>query len=135
MEHSPDTRKVLGSSPSGSTNKSKKYMQLKFDFGIYKYVMIRFDDNWADEMDIRSLWVTTGKNFEEFIDAVKKNMPDILQQEHYCGTNEALVYSDEHDFWSCFTFVPVSEQFYVDFKKHAGDEEFGSFSITRFMEV
>jgi hypothetical protein len=114
--------------------KSKKFMQLRFDFNIYKYVMIKFNDNWADEMDVESLWVTTGKDFEEFIDIIKENMDQILKREHYCGTNEFLEYSDEAEFWRCFKFVPVSEQFYKEFKKHVGYEEFGSFQITRFME-
>ncbi len=97
--------------------------------------MIIFQDNWADEINIESLWVTTGDNFKEFLSTVEKNMDVILNIEHYCGTNEYIEYSDENDFWSCFTFKSVSEQFYNDFKKHIGSEEYGSFPITGFMEV
>ena len=110
-------------------------MKLKFDFNLYKYVMIKFKDDWADEIDIHSLWVTTGNNLNEFINTVKENMNKIIGMEHYCGTNEALEYSDEDEFWRCFTFKAVSEQFYMDFKKYVGSEEYGTFSITRFMEL
>lgn len=65
-----------------------------------KYVLVLFNDNWADEMDISGFDILTESNWENIKASMSKlKFPFTI----YCGTNEEIEYPDEKDLMSCFT--------------------------------
>lgn len=109
-------------------------MQLKFDLNLYKYALIKFDYDYADEFDMKSLKVFTHNELETFLEEVKNNMSNIVNKELYFGTNEFILIENEADVWASLKISPISEQFYKEFKKVIKDDEFGTFSLSRLTE-
>lgn len=53
-----------------------------------EYVFVRYDDNWADEFDVESIWVVRKEVFDAWVKKVTKWVTS--EQEIYFGTNEFI---------------------------------------------
>ena len=82
-----------------------------------KYYLAKYDDNWADEMDIVGIRLFNEEEYVEFqktLDKFKKYRAEgkFRHQEHYVGTNE-FVYIDEI---ALPNFTEISETTYNELK-------------------
>lgn len=97
------------------------------------YVLITFNDNWADEIDIQGMLVTTKDQLDTYLLNIKeffiKNPEGILT---YCiGTNENIEHKNYESIESCISVKKITEQEYKTFKKTIGTcfGEIGLWSI------
>jgi hypothetical protein len=73
-----------------------------------KVYLVRFKDNWDDEMDIDGHVVLTGKDKDYLLKSIEKltNRGELLIS---IGTNEDLRYDDGSDLLECFTFKVLDD--------------------------
>lgn len=77
-----------------------------------KYYLVKYEDNWADEMDITGIYPAT----EEYV----KNMKDIVdlyftKKDGFnfgIGTNEDIYYDSGESLLSSYTFQEITEAEY-----------------------
>lgn len=55
-------------------------------------LLVKFKDNWADEMDIEGFFITTREDWENRVALLKDNFPYGLT--YSVGTNEEIEYSN-----------------------------------------
>ena len=69
------------------------------------YYLVKYSDNWADEMDIDGFALLTEELYDEFISMVNK-IRELLRAgetfEYYVGSNEFIFYDDEKYFADSF---------------------------------
>ena len=71
-------------------------------------VMIRFNDNWADEMDIEAMTIDTKcKTAQESEDRIFKGL--IFPTSINFGTNEYNDYDTKEQLLECFSFTEISD--------------------------
>lgn len=51
-----------------------------------EYVIVKYDDNWADEFDVETTWVVRKEVFESWANLVTEKIT--TEKEIYFGTNE-----------------------------------------------
>jgi hypothetical protein len=73
-----------------------------------KYFLVDWDDNWADEMDLRGFCIMSEKQMELYFAAYKK----IFDQEGTlsvgCGTNQEIDYNTYKDFMRSFSWQEIT---------------------------
>ena len=74
--------------------------------------MVRFEDNWADEMDIKGYEVMTPQQLEYVSERVKTYFIDNNLLKYYFGTNEYIEYSSAEEVCSKYTVQDISETDY-----------------------
>lgn len=82
---------------------------------MVKYLLITYDEDWADEFNVTGLWVTTDEEFGETLKDVDTEDDDTFV-EIYFGTNEAIEVTP-HEFTSCLNIHEISAQTYLDLVK------------------
>lgn len=98
-----------------------------------KYILVKLDYNWADEFDVKSLWVTTQDEYNAFLD--KLSNFDINDScEIYFGTNECISFESYDELYNSLSERHVSKEFYDEFIKVVGSSEFGLISIRNILE-
>lgn len=73
-------------------------------------LFIQFNDNWADEMDVRGGKIMTEKEYEEYITAAKKAFEVNDYIDFWIGTNESIDYGDFTDFINTLTIYSITEK-------------------------
>jgi hypothetical protein len=82
----------------------------------HEYVIVFFEDNWADEMDINGFCVMSKKEYDKMIDEINGiNFENEL--EVYIGTNESIEYTDAQSVLRCLKTKPVTKEEYDVLKK------------------
>lgn len=84
-----------------------------FEKGVsQKYYLVKYADNWRDEMDIDGFMVFTAKELIEWSQELNKLEEFINRTEFiFCiGTNEEMCYWSYADFISTLTLSAISEQ-------------------------
>lgn len=75
------------------------------------YYLVKYNDNWADEMDINGFALFTEEEHDEFISMVNK-ICDLLRAgetfEYYIGTNEFIIHDYEPYFADSFKIHSIS---------------------------
>lgn len=71
------------------------------------YVLVKFDDNWADEMDLSGFRVMGAEDYEEWQKALKLLT---FPYEPYFGTNENTCYADMIDFQRTLDTQTISDE-------------------------
>ena len=87
--------------------------------------LVKFRDNWADEMDIEGFNLMTKKEFKEFMKELKENDNDGI----YCvsfGSNEWNEYESWENLESRFTCIEITKEEASVIRNTIG-EEFGIF--------
>lgn len=98
------------------------------------YVLIKYEDNWADEFDIESLWFTTKENLNNLIKTVKdsSNYKDNTELVVYFGTNASIIIFPQN-FISSLNILNIDTPVYNQLNHFLG-EEFGIVSILHIFE-
>ena len=68
-------------------------------------ILVRFSSNWADEIDIDGLYVTTADEHRDFIDNVNKYFEHNDSINYCVGSNEDIDYESAEDLLSCYKVV------------------------------
>ena len=85
-----------------------------------KYLLIKYNDNWADEFDVDLLWVTTEEEFEQWKNELSTKDID-NSVEIYFGTNEFISFSSYEEIIEGIEVSEISKDFYNTFIKLIGD--------------
>ncbi len=70
------------------------------------HVLVKYDDNWADEFDVEGYRVFTRSEFEHFVDMVSNHSFDGVR--HGFGTNEEIEYFDVESYLNTLTATAIS---------------------------
>ena len=71
-----------------------------------KKYLFKYQDNWADEIDIDGSCVLDEEELNKFLIDVEKFQSD----EFYIGTNEEIHYGKVCEIKDCFSYEEISEQ-------------------------
>jgi hypothetical protein len=72
-------------------------------------LLVKYDSNWADEMDINGFKVLTNEQWEKY----QKDFKKLFKKEcysYYVGTNEEIEYSDFDEFISDFKTSEITDE-------------------------
>ena len=89
-------------------------------------LFIQFNDNWADEMDVRGGKIMTEKEYEKYITAAKKAFEVNNYIDFWIGTNELIDYENFTDFINTLTIYSITEK-EEDVLKRFNLENYGFF--------
>jgi hypothetical protein len=80
-----------------------------------KWYLVKYDDNWADEMDLSSHTVIDGETFEKFKKALDTN-PSFT---FYVGTNEEIEYGGKYgqDAEDAVSYEEITQEEYNTLKR------------------
>jgi hypothetical protein len=86
--------------------KTQKIDVIEMPFNINKdWTLVKFADNWADEIDVAGFMVVSTEELEGW----KSKIPD--EEFSVCiGTNEEIEYSDREQFLKKHTFTPLTQE-------------------------
>lgn len=85
-----------------------------------KYLLIKYNGDWADEFDVDLLWVTTEEEFEQWKKELStKDIDEYV--EIYFGTNEFISFSSYEEIIENIEVSEISEDFYNTFIKLIGN--------------
>ena len=68
-------------------------------------ILVKFSSNWADEIDIDGLYVTTADEHRDFINNVNKYFEHNDSINYCVGSNEDIDYESAEDLLSCYEIV------------------------------
>jgi len=85
-----------------------------------KKLLVKFDSNWADEMDVDGFQVITEVEFEDYKNVVGKAFKQAGKSgwSFSIGTNEEIEFESERDFFRCIEVTEISDEEYETFKKY-----------------
>jgi len=85
-----------------------------------KKLLVKFDSNWADEMDADGFQVMTEVEFEDYKKVVGKvfKVASVPGWSFGIGTNEEIEFESEQDFFRCVEPTEISDEDYETFKKY-----------------
>lgn len=98
------------------------------------YYLVKYNDNWADKMDIDGFALFTEEEYNEFVSIVNK-VCDLLRAreifEYYIGTNELIIHDHEKYFADCFKTHSISALTYelIRFNICDGNLAYGFFPM------
>jgi hypothetical protein len=70
--------------------------------------LVKYEDNWADEMDIEGFHIVSDEAWQKFLDMVT---PELFGSYSFCiGTNEEIEYEDAEDVLSAFEATDISDE-------------------------
>lgn len=95
-------------------------------------VLVKLNYCWADEFDVEALWMTTEKEYNEYIEKLDKCIIDD-SIEIYFGTNEYISFGSTEELKESLSIREVSDSFYNEFIYNIG-EEYGLISISEILE-
>lgn len=96
-------------------------------------VLVRFDDNYADEFDMNGFKAMALDDWQKLETEVEKSMKDGLRVEVFFGSNEEFIYNSYSDWRSTFEITPLTEDEYK-FLEKTFNLEFGETSAFDILE-
>lgn len=90
------------------------------------YLLIIQDRDYAYEFDVESFSVETYKEFEKRLKEIKAEFKKRPEQEHWFGTNEALMFEGFDDWYKSLKIKPITKEEYDTIIKLFEDSEFGT---------
>lgn len=97
-----------------------------------KYLLINLTCDWADEFDVKALWVTDEETFNKWKKELFKK--DICEHvEIYYGTNEWITFSSYEDIMINLEVIEIDSVFYNKFIEYIG-EEYGLINLSSLSE-
>lgn len=90
-------------------------------------ILIKFEDNWADEMDLEGFCLTTKDAWTKVVEHYQEEYEGEFTASF--GTNEENEYDSVDDFFSNFTVTEVSDEEAAVIKKLFGSCRFGTFPV------
>jgi hypothetical protein len=96
------------------------------------FYLIKYSDNWADEMDIEGWVILNESQTFDLINAIR-NLDYSFT--YFCGTNEELDYSSPSHLLATLTFTGITEGQCIDLKAlFDGETSFGHTPIEAIFE-
>jgi hypothetical protein len=74
-----------------------------------KYFLVKYFDNWADEMDIAGYKLMTETEKKEYFNGFRKTIEEENSYVFFIGTNEGIEYMSFDDFRDTFNVDEISE--------------------------
>ena len=74
-----------------------------------KYYVVKYSDNWADEIDVEGIVVICESVYKQLIENFNTFCNDNFETTHFYGTNE-YDYMTFKDFWNCLTFTEITKE-------------------------
>jgi hypothetical protein len=71
---------------------------------------LKYNNNWADEMDIEGGLIFTKKEMDDYFSEFEKYFGTNLVYTFYVGTNEEITHDSFFDFKSCFTITEITDK-------------------------
>lgn len=68
-------------------------------------MLIKYSDNWADEMDLEGLFICSSEEWEGYKESVKKYFEVNSSYTYYVGTNEEVEYNSANELLGAFEVV------------------------------
>ncbi len=89
-------------------------------------LLIKFSDNWADEMDIDGTAIKTEAEYEKYINAAKKAFEheDVIY--FGVGSNEGIEYTSFEQFEKTLTVQPITDEI-AEILTHLHFDDYGHF--------
>lgn len=97
-----------------------------------QYVLVKHQDDYADEFDVDTVFVFKYDEFNEHLKRIEESFKEVSYKEIYFGTNECLLYEDFEDFMDTLNIKYISDKEYHEFKALMNCSAFGS--ITNLFE-
>lgn len=97
-------------SEDDGTEKNLAWWEKKISSDCY---MVRFEENWADEMDVQGFALFTAEEYSEWSEkmfCLRRAMENGGSFEYYFGTNEFNEYEDYIEFEGCFSVKVISAE-------------------------
>lgn len=96
-----------------------------------KQVLVKYDDNWADEMDVTGHKVISEDAWNKFLELVDKiEFPITIG----VGSNEEIDYDTKEQLLGAFSVVEVTTEFAHSWKYYFNDYSFGEFPLSQIVE-
>jgi hypothetical protein len=77
-----------------------------------KRILVTYETNWADEMNIQASILTTVKKWNEICEEAKLAFAKYKRCTHYVGTNQDIEYSSYESWFNCYSVKEVTEAEY-----------------------
>jgi hypothetical protein len=77
-----------------------------------KYLLVKYSDNWADEIDVEGFHLFTAQEWEAYQAAIKEFFNSNDELCFGIGTNEEIEYSDAEEYLDTLRANYISEQQY-----------------------
>ncbi|TFG99045.1 hypothetical protein E4H12_04075 [Candidatus Thorarchaeota archaeon] len=77
---------------------------------IDKPLLVTYNSNWADEMDIDGFYLTTQFRWDRFVERVNSHFKDKDDYTYYIGTNEEIVYESVEMLLSDFKVEEITAE-------------------------
>ena len=108
-----------------------------------KKLLIKWSDNWADEMDLEGFhimsekaWLAFLKLLDDTIEIYKKHSDNLFQCFDFCvGTNEEITYKSKEDFLKSFVIEEIDEEAERIIKNNFGPSPYGFFPLEQLFEM
>jgi hypothetical protein len=73
-------------------------------------LLVKYDSNWADEMDVAGFYVTTREKWNDYVERVRRHFEGRSELTYYIGTNEEICYERVEDLLRDFTLVDITDE-------------------------
>lgn len=80
-------------------------------------IILKFKDNWADEMDVEGYEVITLGQLRYFIEKAEEYFSNNNSLEYYFGTNEYIEYTSSTELLSKYSILDITETDYQNLNK------------------
>ena len=80
-------------------------------------ILLKFEDNWADEMDVEGCEVITLERLKYFNERVEAYFLENDSLEYYIGTNECIEYTSAGELLSKYSVLTITETDYQTLNK------------------
>lgn len=108
-----------------------------------KKLLIKWSDNWADEMDLNGFHIMSEKAWLEFlklldnaIEIYAKHSDDLFKVFNFCvGTNEEITYKSKEDFLNSFEIDEIDENAEQVIKDNFKPLPYGFFPLEQLFEM
>ena len=97
------------------------------------YYLVKFYDNWADEMYIEGFDIITKEEKKQFDKAINEDL--VFPVEVYFGTNEENTYESAEDVLNCYTFTPLLDEEAETIKKFFGNAYGGGYTLENWLDM
>jgi hypothetical protein len=75
-----------------------------------KFFLMKYSDNWGDEMDIEGTFVVSESDKNTFQLALKGMKNEVVEVSFYIGSNEEMIYDEIEDFIASITFIEITPE-------------------------
>lgn len=79
--------------------------------------LVKYKDNWADEIDVEGCQVMTENEFHNYFNAAKKAFNECNCINFYIGSNESIEYENYEDFIKSIQIINISKDAYEVLQK------------------